>query len=129
MKCKNCQRFKEIENTSSTQQGLCTYPDSWMPVQTEDECHFQVSGEIKCQDCDRFNNDMACMTCEKDESAVAYGLLCPGFIDKHMIAVRAAIAAWKARGWDYKVLVEQQIQAVENEPQAFLPKNGLTKQQ
>ncbi len=122
MKCKSCRRFKLVSNTNETGQGICTYPDSWLPVAENDECHFELSGEVKCKDCDRLGCDFACMTCQEEDSAMHGEQLCAGFIDKCALDVQRAIAIWKARGWDYKALLEEQVRLIETAPRAYQPK-------
>lgn len=122
MKCNQCQRFQLIADTEEVGQGICTFPDSWIPVHKDSDCLFHPSGEIKCKDCDRLGCDFACMTCQEEDSAMHGNHLCSSFIDKQAIAVQHAIAVWKARGWDYHQLIEEQIQLVESAPQAFIAK-------
>ncbi len=120
MKCEQCQSFKAIANTDETGQGICSFPNSWMPVHKDDECHFIPSAEVKCKDCDRLCNDFACMTCEPEDSAMHGEHLCGGFIDKYELEVAKAIQVWKARGWDYNKILQKVVAKVENAPQPKL---------
>lgn len=120
--CGNCTHFSPVANTDTTGMGICRFSNIWMPVSKDSSCFYQPSTEICCKDCDRFSSDSACMTCDENESAMRDGMLCDGFVDKYAIAVRQAIEVWKARGWDYKRMVDEQIYAVEHAPTPFQPK-------
>lgn len=55
-------------------------------------CGF-MSGDLnswqkKCTSCARYNNDMACIACDEDDSAVRDGKLCSGFIEKQRKVLR-----------------------------------------
>lgn len=70
--------------------------------------------EYTCGDCDRLDNDFACMTCKAEDSAYHGQHLCSGFIDKHEENVRQAIFDWYLRGYNIQEKVDTIIEEVKN---------------
>jgi len=97
MKCIECKRLNQIANTDETRQGICTYPMSYTPVCVDNECIF-IPKELTCKDCDRFENDFACMTAQEDDLVMKDYGMCGGFIDKGESEVYNILAQWVLRG-------------------------------
>lgn len=113
--CKGCPSFRSIANTTECGQGLCSAVDSFFPTNLNDNCHLEADTIIRCRDCDRYENDVACLTADGDDPIVQDGMVCPGYIDKYAVMIETAIRVWMARGKDYRSMIAQIIDDCENE--------------
>lgn len=107
IKCSECIYFKDIENTSETKQGICTYTFSYEPTGLNDDCHY-IPDEYKCGDCMHYlTNDTACMIARYDDPVIREdGKLCCGFEDKYEDMVKQALFNWELRGLDTQKKLE-----------------------
>lgn len=99
MKCKDCKYKKNIANTEESGCAICSYPNSWFPVQIGDNCHYiPEKVELTCGDCARLGEDTACIGCIAEDSAEDDGELCAGFIDKREEELNKILMFWKVQG-------------------------------
>ena len=91
MKCKECEKYWKI---ADPQNGVCSLPQSYFPVNADDECHYKNNKPLTCKDCDRFDTDAACMTVSENDPVND----CPGFIDINQAAIEQAMLNMFARG-------------------------------
>ena len=100
MKCKECKYKKDVSNGTDIERAICLYSDSWFPVHVEDNCHFIPEKKgLTCGDCARLDDDMACIGCFPDESAINDGILCAGFEDKKEKEFRDILLYWKSHDY------------------------------
>lgn len=121
MICKNCERCVRIGNTEEAGQGICSFPNEYIPVDINSECLFAPK-PYTCGDCDRLDSDAACMTCRAEDSAYHREHLCGGFIDKKEVAILDGLIDWKLRGYDVKQKLEELIQEASEYETPFVPK-------
>ena len=112
MKCKECKKFMTMGNTDETGMGVCSFPNSYFPVNTNDECVYTLN-PYTCGDCDRLGNDFACFTCRAEDSAYHNGGLCGGFIDKQEVAIESAITEWIRRGIDVHSKITSILESID----------------
>jgi hypothetical protein len=55
--------------------GVCSLSESYIPTKANDKCIFLDCEKKTCKNCDRFENDTACMTAQENDK------ICCGFID------------------------------------------------
>lgn len=100
MKCKNCKYRKNIANTSETGSAICSYSNSWFPINIENNCYFiPEKKELTCGDCSRLTEDTACFGCSEDNSALYNGQLCRGFVDEREAEFKQILMFWKVQGF------------------------------
>lgn len=100
MKCKNCKYRKNIANTSETGSAICSYSNSWFPINIENNCYFiPEKNELTCGDCSRLTEDTACFGCSEDDSALYNGQLCRGFVDEREAEFKQILMFWKVQGF------------------------------
>ena len=100
MKCKNCKYRKNIANTSETSSAICSYSNSWFPINIENNCYFiPEKRELTCGDCSRLTEDTACFGCSEDDSALYNGQLCRGFVDEREAEFKQILMFWKVQGF------------------------------
>lgn len=100
MKCKNCKYRKNIANTSETGSAICSYSNSWFPINIENNCYFiPEKKELTCGDCSRLTEDTACFGCSEDDSALYNGQLCRGFVDEREAEFKQILMFWKVQGF------------------------------
>lgn len=77
MKCKDCKKYI----TSGTPgHGFCSFPNSYMPTQTKNDCFFiDENHKTVCGDCSHFGEDFACIGMSEDDE---FARKCGGFIHK-----------------------------------------------
>lgn len=98
MKCKNCKYRKNIANTSETGSAICSYSNSWFPINIENNCYFiPEKKELTCGDCSRLTEDTACFGCSEDDSALYNGQLCRGFVDEREAEFKQILMFWKVQ--------------------------------
>lgn len=100
LKCTNCKFRKNIANTEETGSAICSYSNSWFPINIENSCMFIPNRkELTCGDCSRLTEDTACFGFSEDDSAVHNGQLCIGFEDKREAEFKQILMFWKVQGF------------------------------
>ena len=96
MQCINCKYRKNISNTEETGSAICSYSNSWFPINIEDNCYFiPEKNELTCGDCSRLTEDTACFGFSEDDSALYNGQLCRGFVDEREAEFKQILMFWK----------------------------------
>ena len=114
MQCKNCKYKMNIGNTEETGSALCSYPESYFPVQVEDNCHYiPEKKELTCGDCARLGNDFGCAGMSEDDSAFYRDSLCSQFIDKREDAFMEILMFWKSQGMYKREKINELIDSFE----------------
>ena len=113
IKCEDCQYCLKLNNSAEAKHGICSYPETYFPVNLMDACIYYPK-EYTCGDCERFGNDFACMTCKAEDPAYHSQGLCSGFIDKHEANVRQAIFDWYLRGHNIQEKLDTIMAEVED---------------
>ena len=99
MKCKDCKYKKNLANTDECNKGICTYPESWFPIDLNDDCHFiPKAEELKCKDCWHLYNDFGCFMCDEEDSAFYDGKLCRMFDDLKKDDFSSILMFWMIHG-------------------------------
>jgi hypothetical protein len=103
MKCKDCKFQLNIGNTNDSNKALCSFPESYILINPDDDCHFvPAKTELKCRDCDRLGNDNFCIGQKPYDSAYdeinGEIKLCSQFIDKEEPMFMKILMHWKANG-------------------------------
>ena len=95
LKCRDCKYFMKNEGGLE----LCTRNMSWEPTEPDRDCIFlPPKKELHCEDCWRYENDLACYGVSPEDSVYRYGELCTEFIDAKEDELYAILGHWKSCG-------------------------------
>ena len=86
---KDCNYFFELQNTDDCNYGICSFQDYFVMVDLNKACPFQVKiDKNTCGQCEHFNNDNACMTCEANDT---FAERCDAFINSDEVAFKDSL--------------------------------------
>ena len=111
--CRNCEYFK---TPASDDHSICSYNESWFPVEDEDTCHMPgMPHEFTCGDCSRLGEDMGCAGCSEEESAYHDGKLCRGFRDRREDELWDILSFWLVNGMYDRTKINQLLDHFEEQ--------------
>ncbi|MCM1506719.1 MAG: hypothetical protein NC177_06245 [Ruminococcus flavefaciens] len=120
LKCKDCKKYV---NTATEGHGVCSLPNSWFPVESENDCHYLSGAEIKCKDCGRFGADLACITADENDCADD----CMLFIDIEEENLHGIFWKWLQRGTYSREKIMELCDEFENSERYKLFRNIMNK--
>lgn len=94
IRCKHCGDIIESKSVHDYKQcscgavsvdgGLDYIRRTFLSIQEDDYDELSVfeDSNLKCSDCAKFNNDIACAGCEPNDNVVRNGKLCAGYVSK-----------------------------------------------
>ena len=90
LRCGECEKCFKLGGDG--EHGVCSVPESYFPVTTDQECVYLSNPPRTCEMCSHFANDFACMTAEETDPA------CSGFHDKLEVDLMNILFQWFIRG-------------------------------
>ena len=107
--CGECEKCFKLGDGSG--HGVCSVPESYFPVEKNDECVYLQHPAKTCVMCSHFGTDFACMTATATDSA------CGGFEDKLEMDVMNILFQWFLRDEYSRAKLEQLCVEFEQTPE------------